>query len=668
MIDKIKKNFDSVAYYLFGRRIRYNERWSYLFSTTEFKGTLTQANYNTEYYMYLAKYLIYAFLVSVLGVVVGLVLGVQLSPYFANIDTSLRVQSQLLLSVFDFLRSYTNIIVPIVFSITFGGIIFITVFLFGYLLPGHTANEREREIDKNLPYTTTLLYSASTGSSNSIRAINEVADSEDLYGEASVEFQKMRNYINRTNNDFITALKRVQKNTPSKEFASFLQNLENTINTGSSTDEFFRNQATDYNTELEQDLERFNSTLELTRTVLLGAITILILTNLVIPVLFIMGSGGGVMITASITYIMIPLMFISMSVIVSLLNKTKFSKETLQIQQNDSQLKPKLSTLFSKIETKQDEVNTIETLLYISNLIYKGKRKIKKIPILLRDHPTYTTIVTVPLSILFISVLVLFGDVNLTIQSVIDYKYSYTLIFVGIPVLLILLPISMFHEIKMRRRNEIKQQYKELLRKIETNNREGLSLLDTFEQIAKNEDNTLSREIRSLYNKTTWTGEMKTPIKELANTLKTPEITRSLQLVLTGNEITGEIKNILTISSQEFETSLELSRARKKDTSIIAFVTIAGFVALAVMSAYIGELGLIQIAERFQGLELGNSSTINPKEIPVETLQLLYFHQSISFSLFSGVFLGIIRSESATSGLKYSIAMLIITLLTFAFV
>ena len=653
---------DAIGYYMIGRKIRYNYQWKSFFQASSYKNTLRKANINTPYYFYIPRLLIYSGLISLIGVTIGLLAGLLLSPYLSNLSVGLALYSPLAIQLVELIKNNIVFIAAPLFSLVFGGLTFGLSFVALYIYPDRIAKERGRSIEHNLPHISSVLYAGSGGSSNTLKAFRKVANSSDLYGETAKETQKLINKVDNSNKDLKTAIKELRKETPSEKFSSFLQDLETKISTGASKTEFYNRKTRDYQQNMKNSRERFVDTLS--EIITYGSVGFLglIIANVGLYFQELVGANGVVNLTI-LNYALIPiLLLIGIASLYFFINKKRFSKKIINEDYKNKSESINIKEMFTNISSEQDYINSSKNVWKLNRLLYEYEKKLYNIKPILLENPHYTAVITIPIAVLLMIVATLLGFTTLSVETFIQTPITHTIVYIGIPVYIILLPISVLVEIHLRNKKELENEYRNFLRKAEANNQEGMTLIESIRTTAENEDNKLARKIERMYNKISWTGKVNRPLTEMANDIKIAKISRSVKLLKMANEISGQINKVLDVSERDVDNMIEIKKAQQRKTTKSLVIILSIFIVYVGLSIFTEVYIIKMITEQLAVLpDSGGAASPIPlsgeMNAPKETFSLLYYHQAILFGLLIGPAIGLIRSNKALAGLKYSITL-----------
>ncbi|MEM0231298.1 MAG: type II secretion system F family protein [Candidatus Woesearchaeota archaeon] len=141
------------------------------------------------------------------------------------------------------------------------GIIFGAACTYGfYAYPKLQMQQRIRSIKSNLPFALNHMAAISSSGSPPIMIFKLIGSSPD-YGEISVEFQKIVDYVEIFGFDPVTAIKNVASNTPSKELKELLEGLVSTLKAGGEIKSMLRQKAEEALNNYRLELQNYNETI-----------------------------------------------------------------------------------------------------------------------------------------------------------------------------------------------------------------------------------------------------------------------------------------------------------------------------------------------------------------------------------------------------------------------
>jgi len=180
----------------------------------------------------------------------------------------------------------------------------VVVFGFTYFYPSMEKKSLEGKINAELPFATIHMSSISSSLVEPSKIFSIMVQTKE-YPNLSKEFTKLLNEINIYGYDFVTALKDISFNSPSKKLSELLSGLSTTITSGGNLPDFFEKRAQsllfEYRLEREKQSKAAETFMDIYISVVIAAPMILMLLLMMMRV-----SGLGLSLsTGTITLVMI---------------------------------------------------------------------------------------------------------------------------------------------------------------------------------------------------------------------------------------------------------------------------------------------------------------------------------------------------------------------------
>ncbi|MFW6009346.1 MAG: type II secretion system F family protein, partial [archaeon] len=163
-----------------------------------------------------------------------------------------------------------GIITPIIVFLIFQHIIIASFFILlipilyiaAVLYPAMYSSIRKDRIENNLYNSISYMYSLYSTNTTFKKIFTEIAESEAEFEEISIEAKEIIKYI-EMGYSAVSAIRKVQKTTPSIEFSEFLDNLIQIQSTGGDVEKYLKNKTEEYK-DLEKDkTEKFIQKVEM---------------------------------------------------------------------------------------------------------------------------------------------------------------------------------------------------------------------------------------------------------------------------------------------------------------------------------------------------------------------------------------------------------------------
>ena len=650
-----------IPYVLIGDKIKARKE-----SYENLQMQLNQARIPISHEMYISNAIFYSLVAGIAGALIGLFLTytvivlVGLPEQITNITFSPRFAWLL-----SFKEIFVGLLITGIFIVGMGGLVYALFMLF----PGFQASERKAKIDMQLPYAVTFMYALSKGGMNIIDVFRALARSEDTYGEVSREIDSIVRDMDYFGHDLRTALSSASETTPSDRFQDLIYNLLTVIDSGGNIPNYFRDKSEQYLVKAEVDQKGFLETLGLLAESYVTAFVAGPLFIIIMGVMMaVMGSGTTTMVYA-IIYAVLPIGSIMFVVMISIITPTELGEPKLLptteiLDHGTPDVPAYLKPVYDEDGEPVDETEEkVRNRGYFEGFI-KSKKSLALKGIALNPlkpmlkEPLTTLVVTIPLA-LFVILLPMLLNMNRIRDPVLLVDFIDDKIVLAI--FIIIIPLSIFHEIKARRKRKLENSFPDFMKKLASTNETGMTLRDSIRLMAKSDTDTLSKEIRKIWHDIFWGLEINDGLIRFANRLRTQVVTRSLSLVTKANESSGDIGEVLLVAARDAASEQGMKRERGMSMMIyIVIIYISFFVFVGVIFV-ISTTFLSEMAEAGQQMAASGSQTGGfLGSFDLEAYTRLFKHASIIQGLSSGLMAGAMGEGSVMSGLKHATIMIAI--------
>lgn len=639
----IRGNIQSIGYEVFGNYFRENqESWEWV------EDKLIQSHIGTNVDLYMAKTTIYTIIFSVIGLLTGLFMGLVLTPVLGGI---LGTGGTLIFSVFLFM------------TLMGGGTA-------GYFIgkPIYTANERKRRISATLPFAITFMYALSRGGMDFIEILTTLSESEDAYGEVAREVQPIVSEMENFSTDFQRALRNAGQRTPAQNFEDFMDDLISVFDSGADLTNFLEEAAQDAREQAAREQQNFIQVLELMGevyvTVFVAGPLFLIIITVVMQML---GGGGGAGQLYGIIYGLLPMMNIGFFVLISVISMDEGGlASTLESERDE------LGLEYTK--QKIEEIGEYEEFEQIRDYKKSKARRdfINKPFSYMIDDPNYSLPFSVPIALLVPIVALLTGAAVPSIEGFVDAPVTNTTLLFSGPLLIVMIPYTIFHEIGMRRNKRMMSRLPEALKQLASANSIGLTLTEALTTVSRNTSGRLGDELEKVSNDIQWNYNVNAALIAFANRLRVPVLTRTVKLITKANESSGDIEDVLEVAATDVMKRYRLDKERKQQMMMYTVVVLISF------TVYLFVIVLLDVTFLARFAEIGSAGgggggaggqsgggALNFSGLPIGEIRLGFFHSCIVQSLGSGLLAGQLGSNNVKNGMKFSVILMILSTIIF---
>lgn len=682
MIDKIKyvldeRNFERFVDTLFG--------FGYYFipsSREDYRDTLTKANISLEADRYIPRRAFYSATVSaIVMILVALFIpvitlfvqigfdgvlssvgGLGIYEEFINqpviqsilnfvydITAGLSVPSFLYViggliaspfyAVYSFLSAYAFELISLVIYVVVFFIIFTIGMLVSWYEPIYKTNERRRDINNNLPYSLTYMYSIVSGGRDVVGMLEILSVQEDVYGEVANEAKMI---INRTRlgADIKTAVREQAEVTPSDELQGLLLDLVDLLEHTTDVESFFEGKTDESLYAAQQSLEQKYALLEYLNV-------FITLINFIPGMIVVLGITASIISGTTMTgvFILIPaLVLISNAIIFGILYLI-FGGQSVSIPLLD--IDEPYNIDFDSIS----ESSIPDYIKSIAKDIENDETFVDKII----KNPWYGFLITAPLYAPYIVVSI--SQFNLSLMQ--DTPIAFSFAYIMIPLYLIFSAYMILYELKYRRKKKVRDQLVNLFQNVRDKNKKGISLEEAIRSETENGRTKLEVIMNRYINKTALTPiTTKYALEKASNKLNVTNLKRSVRLLTDTIEQTGEVSVILEIVVDDLKARdrIEMKRIQQANQTLVSIMMSA--VILLVVFIIIDVFLITQfleVQEQIESLDNARGKAADLANLDFGLVKASIIYVVVLVFLMSGLQTGYLRTGNLSSGLKYAL-------------
>ncbi|MDY6776159.1 MAG: type II secretion system F family protein [Halobacteria archaeon] len=657
------KAIDRIAYRIFGTYFKQRED---KYASTRKK--LQQARMGeVGYDMYLSRVVFYSLVIGLLGAGVGILITYLLFTLGVFSEYTLGVTVPP--SVATFIENNKILLSGVLLTVLISGFVSVVTGATLYYVPHFYAGERKRSINTTLPHAVTFMYALSRGGMNIVEVIEAIANADDAYGEVSNEFKMILNDMEYFGSDLRLALRNASETTPSDSMEDFLDDLLGIVDSGGDITPFLLQKSEQYLERARQEQKGFLDTLALIAESYVTAFVAGPLFIIIITVIMSVLGGASLTQIYAIVYLVIPVGSLGFAFIIDILSTGgEQSSKTLKTEIEEFDVEN-----WADIET-EDGGKLSDDPRYKS---LRRAKKMENIKSLLRnpfasvkEEPLLSLVVTVPVAAALFAGFVFAGVSTATVSAFKSRPIWNTATLFVIPAMTLTVPVSFFHELKMRRRRKVLRELPDTLKKLAGANETGMTLTESLRMVYETSTGVLANEIEMVYTEIEWDADLNDSFIRFANRMKIPRLSRTIKLITKANESSGDIGDVLEVAARDVESAYKLDRERFQNMIIYVVIIIISFLVFLFVVVILENTFLTNIAESTsgaEGLSQAGGGALSFEEIPLDTYRMVLFHSAIIQAFSSGLLAGRMGENSMYSGLKYSIILTLIALGVFIF-
>jgi flagellar protein FlaJ len=227
---------------------------------------------------------------------------------------------------------------------------------------------------------------------------------------------------------------------------------------------------------------------------------------------------------------------------------------------------------------------------------------------------------------------------------------------VVVSTLLVVLPVSLFHELRVRRARKVEKGLPDALGKLAGFNDRGIGLLQSFMILGKSSSGPLATELHAVEKDVSWNGNLGGALRRLRLRVNTITMAKLGILLERASRATSSLKEVLNIAAAD-ATKTEALRARRRQAMIsyvvVVYIVFAVFLYVVFMVAdlFYGPSGLG--ASAASATASGGLS----KGLEPQAAKLLFTQAAIIQGACCGLVAGRLGEGHVLSGLKHAVAM-----------
>ncbi len=591
-------------------------KWIYSRPYINLRNDIRQAHISRNVHEYVCSSLFYALITGLLFLIAGFVL----SRYL--IHSSIAV-----------------LLITVISGTTAGYLTYIMLISY----PSIAAKNRRYRIELSMAHAVTYLYALSKGGANILDMFRSLSLYTHIYRGTADEIALIVRDIEYFGMDVVTALTEASKRTPSKKFKDFLDNLVSVINSGGDLTGFFKIRSEFYQETAAEDQKFFLETLGIFAEVYVSVLVAGPLFLIVIMVVMGLLRGGIELYLSIVIYALIPIGTLLYIVLVDTISGTREEMPIIYT-------KVKRLDRYRDIPQLQAGENEIRNIKEFEQYEKQSKiisRILHPLQIFV-ESPARTFIVAVPAASIFL----LFRLKNNTLISGITDQLLIAL-------LLIIIPYTIFFEMRTHRIRKLEERMPEFLTQLAGMNEAGLTLTQSIAHTAESDLGILTYEIKKIHQAIEWGTITIDALLKFEKRIKSGAISRVITLIIKASEATSDIRHVLSIAAKDADIAHRLKQERLASLSIYVMIIYLSF------SVFLFIIVVLLVYFLAKMPSTGEVSMF--KTSGISNLRNLFYHAALLQGLFSGFVAGQMGEGNPRAGLKHSVLMLIITFIVFTY-
>ncbi|EMA20660.1 type II secretion system F family protein [Haloarcula marismortui] len=653
---------------------------------------LNQARFGTNYDSYLADSALYAIATGILGVFVGVFVTLVLidQGVVGSLTNPLSFSGDFTVYLGRNRGLFSAAILAVVAAVLFAAMTWYA----RYYYPRSIVGSRRRNIDMTLPHAITFMYALSYGGMETIEVIRVLSEATDTYGEVANEFKMIVRDIDLFGNDLYTALQNARNLTPSDNLEQFIDDLLSVLDAGGDVTVFFEEQTDTYLEEARDEQTAFIETLSLLSEVFVVLFVAAPLFLIVILIVMSLLGANTITEVTLLVYLVMPLAMGGFLVLLDILSapfmQADVKLETEHHVTNESVSRLLVLACRDAVEATGEWVSQTvgRTLGQAPSAVdaeeHVARQKTTYLRRRRRQHliesldtplavfernPMLTLVVMMPVALGWLGLVVSLDIVAMSREAFLAAPDTTTLWLIVIPLLLVIVPLSLFVERKGRRERNIAKQFPDTMNALSSANKMGVPTTDALNIVAKWSTGPTEEELRKVRNDIGWNNDTTRSLRSFADRLRVPQLSRAIKLIAEGMRSSSDLARVFSIAADDTRNRFRIEQQRRRElTSYIAVVIIGFLVYLLVVSlltrSYLEPVSAASSTASPTDVE----TPISISNLPVAAYETLFFHSALIQAFGSGLLAGKLVDNRALSGLKYSIFLILLSTIAFLLV
>ncbi|PWR70668.1 type II secretion system F family protein [Methanospirillum stamsii] len=511
-----------------------------------------------------------------------------------------------------------------------------------FTYPSSIAAGRKTSIDLELPYTITYMQALST-TMTLYNVIRKVYEADDLFGEVSREFGLIVRDVEVFGDDLYSAIRNLQKVTPSHNLEDFLNDLLLLSGSGGDVTNFLSSRSAYFREAAARELDQVLKTIEVMAEVYVTAFVAGPITMIIIIVA--QNLGGKSELSGYIPLIILGLIGGSLGMIYIL-------HLMLPAIKMDISKKPIDDSEFIDIGIAKDEFSRVDQK-FLKQV--EAKRKRYKLENLIKNpFRTYISDFNIGCVIGIVAAVIvtlLYMNGNLAGW----FPVNTLEIFICLVVIASMAPVAFAYEGRNWFVNNVEKHTPEFLRQLVDMKDIGVTLQTAIGLISNSKLGVLSKELVMTTEEIQRGESTVNALVRMEERIGLVSVKRAMSLLVKASEVTDSIKDVLIIAINDFEHYLKLKRDRF-NISITYVMIIYLAVGIYFYTAY--SLNVSFVAS-FTNFNISFDTAGNLTDM---------FRIGIVLALFSGLMAGQLSANSILSGFKHAILLLIGAVVLFEYI
>jgi archaeal flagellar protein FlaJ len=522
------------------------------------------------------------------------------------------------------------------------------IYLFQMYYPEILAQGRKSRIDLDLPYAISYMQALST-TMPPYEIMRKVYEEHDMFGEVSNEFGMVIRDVELFGDDMITAMRNLQRTTPSNNMRDFMNDLGIVFDSGGDISSYLGAKTEYYREQAKQELELVLKTIEIMAEVYVSAFVAGPIALIIMIVAQGMTNTQGMEDILKMMYVVIPAGAIIMIWILSLMlppeNMEVSRREVVEHDFGGGIPAGEAAPSAAEDTRNKAFYQQIESRKQLNRLLSRVR------------HPLRAYITNYDYSLIAATIVAgILGALWLAGWFAI-FTHDAMEGFICVLIIGFMVPIVIAYEGRRWYVRNVEAHLPEFLRELSDMKDIGITLQEAIHRISGAKLGVLSSELSVASRDIRAGAYVNTALVRMEERIGLVSVKRAISLLVRASEITTNLRQIFIIAITDMEHYLRLKSERANTTIVYVMIIYLSF-GIYLYTAY--QLN-VPFLSSFQGPGMN---------VTFDTAGNLtkMFHIAIILATFSGIMAGQFSSNSVLAGFKHSIVLLAAALALFVFI
>ncbi len=218
-------------------------------------------------------------------------------------------------------------------------------------------------------------------------------------------------------------------------------------------------------------------------------------------------------------------------------------------------------------------------------------------------------------------------------------------------------PTALYFYVEDRRTRKADDEFPGLLRDLAQAKRAGLTLVDSVLLTSEGNYGVLTTGLRTVAYQLTWGVPFEDALRMFAKRYPTEMIKRSVEIIIEGYRVGGDVGEILKIAADDVNEQRSLERKRAADMGpyvAICYITFGVFLLILLVLYKTLIPMMTEAAKQITGAGMGRATIVN---VDTERMKMILFHCGIIQGICSGLVAGKLGEGKIIAGLKHALLM-----------